>query len=89
MLIFCLTNYFYRYDKICDIYLKFKKENPQKIAKPLDMSKLVFNFITAREKQLRNKNIIDTTRYKNLFIINDTSHIPSIYVLFIFQQADK
>lgn len=48
---------------MCDIYLKFKKENPSKIAKPLDMSKLVFNFVTARETQLHNKNIMDTTRY--------------------------
>ncbi|XP_077279296.1 inhibitor of nuclear factor kappa B kinase subunit beta [Temnothorax americanus] len=50
------------YDKICDIYLKFKIEGLHKTSKPLDMSKLVFSFVTAREKQLRNKNIIDITR---------------------------
>lgn len=48
---------------MCDIYLKFKKETPNKIAKPLNMSKLVFEFVTARETRLRNKNIIDITRY--------------------------
>jgi len=48
---------------MCDIYLKFKKESVHKTARPLDMSKLVFAFVTARETQLRNKNITDITRY--------------------------
>lgn len=48
---------------MCDIHLKFKKESPHKTAKPLDMSKLVFEFATAHEAQLRNRNIIDITRY--------------------------
>ncbi|KYM77964.1 Inhibitor of nuclear factor kappa-B kinase subunit beta [Atta colombica] len=50
------------YDKICDVYLKFKEESPHKTAKPLDMSKLVFEFISTREAQLCNENIIDITR---------------------------
>ncbi|XP_011870457.1 PREDICTED: inhibitor of nuclear factor kappa-B kinase subunit beta-like [Vollenhovia emeryi] len=49
-------------DKICDIYLKFKKENPHKTAKPLEMSKLVFAFVNARETQLHDKNITDIAR---------------------------
>ncbi|KYN20429.1 Inhibitor of nuclear factor kappa-B kinase subunit beta [Trachymyrmex cornetzi] len=50
------------YDKICDVYLKFKEESPHKTARPLNMSRLVFEFMTARETQLRNENIIDITR---------------------------
>jgi len=48
---------------MCDIYLKFKKESPHKTTKPLDMSKLMFAFVTTRETQLHNNNIIDITRY--------------------------
>jgi len=47
---------------MCDIYLNFKKESPHKTAKPLDMVKLAFAFLTTREAQLHNKNIIDITR---------------------------
>ncbi|KYN31807.1 Inhibitor of nuclear factor kappa-B kinase subunit beta [Trachymyrmex septentrionalis] len=50
------------YDKMCDVYLKFKEESPHKTARPLDMSKLMFEFMTAREAQLCNENIIDITR---------------------------
>ncbi|KAL0121196.1 hypothetical protein PUN28_008700 [Cardiocondyla obscurior] len=50
------------YNKMCDIYVKIKKESSHKIAKPLDMSKLVFAFVAEREAQLRDKNIIDITR---------------------------
>ncbi|XP_039310188.1 inhibitor of nuclear factor kappa-B kinase subunit alpha isoform X2 [Solenopsis invicta] len=50
------------YNKMCDIYLKFKTESPHRTAKPLDMSKLVFAFMNERETQLRNENITDITR---------------------------
>ncbi|KYQ48969.1 Inhibitor of nuclear factor kappa-B kinase subunit beta [Trachymyrmex zeteki] len=50
------------YDKMCDVYLKFKEESPHKTARPLDMSKLVFEFVITRETQLYNENIIDITR---------------------------
>lgn len=58
-----LLYYFYRCDKMCDIYLKFKKESLHKAAKPLAMSKLVLTFVSTRETQLRHKKIIDITRY--------------------------
>lgn len=48
---------------MCDIYLEFKKESPYKTAKPLDMVKLVFAFLTTREVLLHDKNIIDIIRY--------------------------
>ncbi|XP_025072887.1 uncharacterized protein LOC105422150 [Pogonomyrmex barbatus] len=49
------------YDKMCNVYLKFKQESPYKPAMPLDMVKLMFTFLTAREKQLYSQNIIDIT----------------------------
>ncbi|KYN04808.1 Inhibitor of nuclear factor kappa-B kinase subunit beta [Cyphomyrmex costatus] len=50
------------YDKMCDVYLKFKEGSPHKTARPLNMSKLVFEFVTAHEAQLCNENIIDIIR---------------------------
>lgn len=48
---------------MCDIYLEFKKESSHKTAKPLNMVKLVFTFLTTRDAQLQDKNIIDIIRY--------------------------
>lgn len=55
--------FLYRYDKMCDFYLEFKRENPHKTTKPQAMAKLVFVFLTTREVQLHNKNIADIIRY--------------------------
>lgn len=48
---------------MCDIYSEFKKESPRRTAKPLNMVKLVFAFLTTRNAQLQDKNIIDIIRY--------------------------
>lgn len=48
---------------MCDIYLEFKKESSHKKAKPLNMVKLVFIFLTTRNAQFHDKDIIDIMRY--------------------------
>ncbi|XP_012527846.1 inhibitor of nuclear factor kappa-B kinase subunit beta isoform X2 [Monomorium pharaonis] len=58
----CTGNLSELYIQMCDIYVKFKKENPHRIVKPLNMSKLVFGFVNARETELRKENITDITR---------------------------
>ncbi|KMR03298.1 inhibitor of nuclear factor kappa-b kinase subunit beta [Lasius niger] len=55
----CVRDLSELYDKMCDVYLEFKKESPHKTAKPQDMVKLVFAFYSTREVQLHNKNIAD------------------------------
>ncbi|XP_050458472.1 uncharacterized protein LOC126855123 isoform X2 [Cataglyphis hispanica] len=58
----CMRDLSKLYDKMCNIYLEFKKESPHKIATPLDMVKLMFSFLTTREALLHDKNIIDIIR---------------------------
>lgn len=58
----CVRDLSELYDKMCDIYLEFKKQSPNKTAKPLDMVKLVFAFLATREAQLHDKNIVDIIR---------------------------
>jgi len=53
----------YRYDEICEKYIEFKNESIHKPAKPLNMVKLVFTFLSTRTTELRDENIIDITRY--------------------------
>ncbi|XP_020296804.1 inhibitor of nuclear factor kappa-B kinase subunit alpha-like isoform X2 [Pseudomyrmex gracilis] len=49
------------YNKMCDMYSEFQKESFHKTAKSVDMVKLIFAFLRSREKQLRNKAIINIT----------------------------
>ncbi|XP_076296030.1 inhibitor of nuclear factor kappa B kinase subunit beta [Lasioglossum baleicum] len=63
----CIGDILQLYNKAMDIYELGKREHPHKNAKPTEMVKLIFNFLTMKEELSRNTNILEIIKQMEEF----------------------